>query len=210
MLHVKWKQLNKRTQPTWSLWKQKPIKILTRKSCCYFCRHSESASKNIPKQYLFIFMPFHFLPQDPLLTRLLNVYYSLASLRRVVEERKLCSSEQSLQLKLQPSNAAVRRIRLCAARGSPNTEGCSWTICSPSALGPQSRQSFPGSLLPLAKGKGQTFLIGRPQSRRSVSFSIRLRVYTSRTWGPIPAAVCSCSQNNQKQRSISCLKQLEN
>lgn len=132
MLHVKWKQLNKRTEPARSLWRQKPIKILTRKSCCYFCRHLESASKNIPKQYLFIFLPFHFLPQDPLLTRLLNVYYSLASLRTVVGERKLCSFEQSLQKKkLQSSKAAARRSRLLgAARWSPNTEGCSGTLYS--------------------------------------------------------------------------------
>lgn len=82
------------------------------------CRHSECASKNIPKQY----PPFHFLPQDPLLTRLPNVYYSLASLRRAAGERKLCSSELSLQFKLKPSDAAARRYGLCAARGSPNTE----------------------------------------------------------------------------------------
>jgi hypothetical protein len=91
--------LIKRTHAVWSLWKQKPIKILTRKSCCCFCRHSERASKNIPKQY----PPFHFLPQDPLLTRFPNVYYNLASLRRVAGERKLCSCE----------------LRICSSNWSP-------------------------------------------------------------------------------------------
>lgn len=126
MLHVKWKQLNKRTQPAWSLWRQKPIKILTRKSCCYFCRHLESASKNIPKQYLFIFLPFHFLPQDPLLTRLLNVYYSLASLRRVVGERKLCSFEQSLQENCSQANlqrGEADSVRLGGAGTQKDAQG---------------------------------------------------------------------------------------
>lgn len=178
MLHVKWKQLHKRTQPAWSLWRQKPIKILTRKSCCYFCRHLESASKNIPKQYLFIFLPFHFLPQDPLLTRLLNVYYSLASLRRVVGERKLCSFEQSLQKNC--SQAKLQRgeadsVRLGGARTQKDAQGhCTLSysackLCSPDAAFQDLFSHWP-------KRRGQTFLIGRWKRRRSVSFLLVLGV----------------------------------
>lgn len=147
MLHVKWKQLNKRTQPAWSLWRQKPIKILTRKSCCYFCRHLESASKNIPKQYLFIFLPFHFLPQDPLLTRLLNVYYSLANLRRVVGERKLCSFEQSLKKKKKKTCSQAKlqhreadSVRLGGARTQKDAQG-HYTLIQPVSSAAQTQLS---------------------------------------------------------------------